>query len=145
MENINLIPNQSLGAFMLGDTIEKYKHIPHDIIHHEGEGYCYDSYDFYDLGVVLWLDNNEKINTIRCTKYCYWKEKNLIKMPFEQFLFEYGVKPDKSEILYTLISENKGQNQKVYTFDDLGLMIWVWREKIKTILISNYQVYEGKN
>lgn len=138
MDNINLIPNKSVGIFALGDTIESYKEIPHNIIQHKGKGYCYDSYDFYELGVVLWLDNdNRKIESIRCTKYCYWQGKNLIRMPFNEFLFEYRVKQYKSEMIYTLISENRGQNQMVHDFDGIGLQIWVWRGKIVTVIVSN--------
>ena len=47
--------------------------------------------------------------------------------------------PDNADILYVPVSKNRGQNQKVYDFDNLGLMIWVWRKKIVNILISNYE------
>lgn len=27
----------------------------------------------------------------------------------------------------------------LYEFEDLGLQIWVWRKKIRTVVVSNYQ------
>jgi hypothetical protein len=136
--HIELNPNKNVGIFVLGMNINKYLYLPHNIIHHEEkETPSYDSYRFYTLGLIIWVEN-AKIKTINCEKECYWQGKNLIKMPFEQFLSEYQVKPEKSEMLYTLVSENRGQNQMVYDFDDLGLMVWVWRKKIVTVLVSKY-------
>ena len=134
MKKIKLNPNHSLGCFVLGENIEKYLHFVHNV----QELDYHTSYYFDDFDIDIWLDDSRKVNTIRCTKYCYWNEKNLIKMSFEQFLLECNVKPDRSEMLYVMISENRGQNQIVYDFDELGLMIWVWRDKIRTILISKY-------
>lgn len=132
---MNLIPNESVGIFILGNVIEDYKQMSYDVVHHEGEGYCYNSCKFDNLGVVLWSDDDKKINNIRCTKYCYWQGKNLIKMPFDEFLSKYGIKPYKSEMIYTLVGENRGQNQMVYDFDNYGLQIWVWRKKIVTVIV----------
>jgi len=136
IEKLNLVPNKSVGIFLLGDDIQKYLYLPHNVIHHEENEPIYDSYDFYKSKVILWTEEG-KIKTIRCTLECYWKGHNLIKMPFDEFLYEYKVNPDKSEMLYTLVSENRGQNQMVHDFNDLGLMIWVWRKKIVTVIISN--------
>ena len=40
---------------------------------------------------------------------------------------------------HVLTSKHSGQNQKVYDFNNIGLMVWVWRKKIRSILISNYE------
>ena len=73
--------------------------------------------------------------TIRCDKECYWKGENLINMLYEEFLILIDYQqPSDEDILYVPINRDRGQNQKVYTFDYLGLMIWVWRKKIRTCL-----------
>jgi len=68
------------------------------------------------------------------------ERQNLINMFYEDFLMLIDYQqPDNADILYVPVSKNRGQNQKVYDFDNLGLMIWVWRKKIVNILISNYE------
>ncbi|MFA7081123.1 MAG: hypothetical protein WC135_00780 [Bacteroidales bacterium] len=58
-------------------------------------------------------------------------------MPFENFLSEYNVIPDSSEKSYLLVN-GRGQNQIVYEIETLGLQIWVWRGKIRTVIANNY-------
>ena len=36
-----------------------------------------------------------------------------------------------------LVKKEYGQNQHVYEFDKSGLQVWVWRNKIRTVIISN--------
>lgn len=137
MTQLELIPNTSLGEFILGKNIKDYSHIPHNIIRHEDESYSYNSYKFEENGVTLWTDENDNISTIRCTKQCFWKQNNLIKMTINDFLIKYEAIPDEIETLYVPINEDRGQNQTVYSFNNQGLMIWTWRNRIKTVLISN--------
>jgi hypothetical protein len=133
-----LVPNKSLGAFVLGEEINKYFNLKHYVTHYEEkETSSYDSYEFYELNVIVWVENG-KITTIKSDTECYWQGKNLIKMSFEQFLIDYKLVPDESAMIYTLVSENRGQNQMVYDFEDLSLQIWVWRKKIVTVIVSNY-------
>ena len=88
----------------------------------------------------LLVNEENKIESILCTEECYWSEINLVKLPYEHFLtiIDYR-KPDEEDLLYVLISKNRGQNQKVYTFDELGLMLWVWRGKIVTVYINDFR------
>jgi hypothetical protein len=102
--------------------------------------FSYESYNFYEQDLILWVEKS-KIETICCEKECYWAGRNLIKMPFDEFLLSYNVTPDKSENIYILVN-GKGQNQTVYDFDKLGLQIWVWRKRIVTVLISNFRASE---
>lgn len=136
MKKINLLPNKSLGDFTLGESVNKYLHLPHEVKNH-GD---YVSYNFDLLGVTLWLNNENNIDTIRCTRQCYWNGANLINMPIDDFLSIYSLTPDDIEDIYVLVSENRGQNQTAYTFSDLGIMVWTWRNKIKTVLVSNYNI-----
>lgn len=104
------------------------------------EEYQYESYDFIDFEVSVWVENDH-IRTIRCDKFCFFRQQNLIKMKYQDFLSLSGIYPDSSENIYLLVN-NRGQNQKVHTFERSGLQIWVWRNKIVTVLISNYQLEE---
>lgn len=144
MKQLDLIPNESIGIFFFGKNIKDYENQSHYKLHHEDKHYSYESYEFDDMGITLWLDENDNIKTIICEKECFLNGKNLIKMPIEEFLREYNLIPDKNEELYVLINENRGQNQTVYTFNDMGLMIWVWRKKIRSIIISDYNSIENE-
>ncbi|MDD2797224.1 MAG: hypothetical protein PHV20_01385 [Bacteroidales bacterium] len=136
MEKLELIPNKSLGFFKIGDNIESYINLPHDVETRENICFSYKSYNFYTLNVIIWTEENI-IETISCNFNCYWNNCNIIKMPFEEFCAKYNIRPDKFENIYIIVNE-RGQNQKVYDFDVLGLQIWVWRKKIVTVLISNF-------
>ena len=138
MKNFKLIPNQSLDVFAIGDDIRKYLHFPHTVEHREEKTFSYDSYSFYNNSVTIWPTEDNKIETIRCDSNCYWKGQNLIGMLYKDFIILSEQYPNTESVEYIPINPNRGQNQKVYTFDDLGLMIWVWRNKIRTVLISRY-------
>ena len=132
MEKLELIPNKSYGTFIIGEDINEYLHLNHiksDLEYH-------DNYEFLNFDV--WV-KNDKIDTICCETECYWQGRNLIGMLYEDFLILAKQLPDKEEMLYVPVSPDRGPNQKVYDFDDLGLQIWVWRNKIKTVLISRYE------
>jgi hypothetical protein len=139
IKNYTLIPNISLGKFIIDDDVRKYLNLNHFVSHFKGETFSYDSYDFYNETVTIWVTENNKIETIKCNFKCYWKGENLIGMLFDQFLKLSGKKPNQESVEYVPIDCNKGQNQAVYEFEELGLQVWVWRKKIKTILISKYQ------
>lgn len=144
MKRLDLIPNTSLGEFILGANIKEYNHIPHHIVHHNNDRSDYYSYEFEKYGIVLWVDEKNNINTIRSTKECFWENENLIKMSINEFLIHFHYIPDSIETYYVPINEDRGQNQTVYEFNHLGLMIWVWRQKIRTVIISNYNSLEDE-
>lgn len=136
MEKLELIPNVSFGMFVLGDSIDGYLSLPHTVEHIEREFYSYDSYDFPEQNVSIMVEG-DKITTILCETYCFWQNENLIGMTYDRFLLLAGQQPDDEDICYVPVSRDRGQNQKVYNFEDLGLQIWVWRKKIKTVQIFN--------
>ncbi|WP_321518436.1 hypothetical protein [uncultured Bacteroides sp.] len=137
MKTLELIPNKSVGIFCLGSDVRKYTHIPHYLTKNKENDFSYESYDFYEQDIVVWVEKG-RIETLCCKNRCYWQGLNLIKMPFDEFQSLYNVVPDKSENIYLLVN-GRGQNQTVYDFDKLGLQIWGWRKKIVTVLVSNYQ------
>lgn len=139
MEKLELIPKVSFGMFVLGDNIDKYINLPHIVEHIECELYSYDDYDFPEQNVSIMVIKH-KIATIRCDTSCFWQNENLIGMTYSRFLLLACQQPKCEDVCYVPISQDRGQNQKVYDFDDLGLLIWVWRNKIKTVQISNYDL-----
>ena len=138
MKTLELIPNKSVYDFLLGHNINKYLDREYEYYPKEDNEFSDDLYEFLSPSLLIWTDDNHKIAIIGCYKECYWEDRNLIKMPFNEFQSLYNVVPDKSENIYLLVN-GRGQNQTVYDFDKLGLQIWVWRKKIVTVLVSNYQ------
>lgn len=137
-----LVPNKSYAGFILGEDIHKYL----------GNNRIYDfypidkyvnneRYDFYHPKISVWTENN-KIVTICCKVTCYWQGKNLIGMNYKDFLEIAKVLPNDEDTIYVPESPCRGQNQKVYSFNDLGLMVWVWRNKIRTVQIDDWTSLE---
>lgn len=135
--NLELIPNKSVASFIIGDIIDSYLYLPHTVEYHQEKSFSYVSYDFFMENIIIWTTGN-KIETIRCDVNCFWKGQNLINMFYDDFIILSGQQPDGEDVCYVPISPNRGQNQKVYDFDELGLQLWIWRKKIKTILVSSY-------
>ena len=136
-----LILNTSYNDFILGTQVSDYFDKRHD------EGVASDSpysdtvsFDFYDDEVDIWCENNI-IESICCTKTCIYEGVNLIGMKFDEFLnrFHFSPNPNDEDIIWLEVGEGKnGQNQHVYDFVKEGLQIWVWRNKIRTVIIGDY-------
>lgn len=134
VEKYNFIPKKSVGLFILGSKIDSYRLLPFNKIQHRTKLDSYDSYDFYEDHIIVWVEKN-KIKNICCKTACYWKGNNLINMKYDEFVKKYQLIPDDSDNIYLLVNGH-GQNQKVFDFDIIGLQIWVWRKKIVTVIIS---------
>ncbi len=144
LQKYELVANLSLGIFKIGEDIGKYLHLTHHFEHHDFKTFSTDDYEFYNGTIVIWIrdEDENKIWTIRCNSKCYWKGENLIGMPFNCFIKLSKNQPDQESIEYVPINRNRGQNQTVYEFHELGLSIWVWRNRIKTVLVSRYDQEE---
>ena len=137
-----LIPNKSYADFMLGEDIHKYLGNNRIYDFYPADKYTNnENYDFYHPEVSIWTENN-KIVTIICYNTCYWQGKNLIGMQYKNFLDMVKVQPDNEDVIHVPESPYRGQNQKVYTFYALGLMVWVWRNRIRTVIISDGTLQE---
>ena len=136
-----LILNTSYNDFILGTNVSDY----FDKRYEEGEASDSPysdtvSFDFYDDEVDIWCENNI-IESICCTKTCIYEGVNLIGMKFDEFLnrFHFSPNPNDEDIIWLEGGDGKnGQNQHVYDFDKEGLQIWVWRNKIRTVIICDY-------
>lgn len=134
VEKYNFIPRKSVGLFILGNNIDRYRLLPFYKTCHRTKLDSYDSYDFYEDHIIVWVEK-DKIQNICCKTACYWKGNNLINMKYDEFVEKYQLIPDDSDNIYLLVNGH-GQNQKVYDFDKIGLQIWVWRKKIVTVIVS---------
>jgi hypothetical protein len=140
----SLTTNQSVGIFKLGFTVlECLK--PYDYIYHERLEEYEESCDYYEIssiGLSLYLDDNKLLSDVICDKYCFFENINLIGMNVNNFMEQFGVTADKVEKLSVSLNESKIQNQTVYDFDKMGLIIWTFRKKI--VRITCYKNEEAR-
>lgn len=129
-----LILNTRYGEFKLGARIDEYKQMPHHMDIYEEESFSYECYVFEQEGVELWCEKGI-VNTIFPWKECLYEGKDLLKMSFDDFVTMVGESPNDEDTVYVPQNNGKGQNQHVYDFDNLGLQLWVWRNRIRTALI----------
>ena len=131
-----LVLNKSYDIFYLGEEISKYEKLAHYKKLYDDP----DRYDDYEIeihgyNIELWC-NKGQIECICCRESCNYKGKELIMMKFEDFLTTINEEPSDHDICYM---PNSHQNQHVYDFDKSGLQVWVWRGKIRTIIIDTYE------
>lgn len=138
MKREGLIINKSYDDFELGSNIVKYKDKPHYINKYDDDPFPWDCYNFIHNGyeIEVWCEN-DIITSICCNYSCIYKGQELINMNYKDFLQLIDEVPIAHDIIYVLVSKNHGQNQHVYVFDKSGLQIWVWRNKIRTVIIYN--------
>ena len=132
-----LILNTSYDIFILGEDISKYEKLAHHKNHYDNP-IIYDDYEIDNHGhnVELWCEDGHIVD-ICCRESCIYNGMELIMMKFEDFLNTINEEPLNHEILYVPCKDNWGQNQHVYDFNKSGLQVWVWREKIRTIIICD--------
>lgn len=97
-----------------------------------------DSYHFIKEDIDVWCELDGQINTIRCSSSCIYKGVELIGLEFSKFISLVEKVPDDNDVVYLSRDGHRGQNQHVYDFDSLGLQIWVWRNRIRTVMIYKY-------
>ena len=132
--NTIFIPNHAYGDFILGSNINDYLSKEHTKETYEESTFSNISYYFPKENVNVWCDTDGIINTIICSSTCIYHGRNLIGIKYEDFLSLISKYPDCEDVIYLLVA-GRGQNQHVYDFDSEGLQVWVWRKKIRTVLI----------
>lgn len=131
------IPNTSFGPFRFGDNISHYVHLyscSYEANPNKNEGFGFDSYDFHTLGLSVWTNADGTIASVRSDTYCYWNDINIIGMSIREFRRLFQLEPDGEDIFYLLHGEMKSQH--VYDFDSVGLQLWTWYGKIKTVIAT---------
>ena len=132
-----LILNTSYDDFEIGSNISKYYKLTHSVDRYDIP-YSWECYNYSHDGVEieLWCEN-KIVKNICCSQSCIYKGKELINMNFNDFLQAIEEIPESHDVIYVPTSNKRGQNQQVYDFEESGLQIWVWRNRIKTVIISN--------
>ena len=124
IKNNTLVPNVSLGQFVLGNSIRKYLTYDTYVYEenpHKQDGYGFDSFYFVNQELDVWTDNRGTIKCIKSTHVCYWKDVNIVGLPYKNFLSKFDLKPDSEDICY--FPEGKMKTQHVYDFDSIGMQV----------------------
>ena len=131
-----LILNKSYDIFCLGENISKYAKMAHRKKHFDDPN-GFDSYEIEIHGYNITLQSEEgHVDNISCSESCIYNGQELSNMNFGDFLKIIKEEPAAHDICYLASSH---QNQHVYDFDKAGLQVWVWRGKIKTVIIDTYE------
>jgi hypothetical protein len=139
MNDTELKPNISVGPIKLGDNIEKYFRYKHIYFKKDvADEYMEDYYEFMQPPLIVFINGSGEVTTINCHVECFWKSKNLIGLSIRDFIKLSKKKPDSHEKVYVLTDHKTGQTQDVYSFEDLGVQIWGWKNKIVTVSCTNY-------
>ena len=88
-QHIGLIPNVSYGDFVLGSNINMYLSQEHTKKMYDEATFSNISYFFKREEINVWCDTDGSINTIICSSYCLFHNKNLIGMKYTDFLTEW--------------------------------------------------------
>ncbi|WP_299223821.1 hypothetical protein [uncultured Psychroserpens sp.] len=99
----------------------------------DGDNDC-DKYRIDNPDISLYLDDNNKIESINCRDECLYKGRNLIGMTIEDFISHTGEKYYGEVDI--LDYEDDGIPQYVYEFDDIGLQVWCKNNIVVTIIAS---------
>ena len=134
-----LVLNKSYDIFNLNEDVSKYERLAHTKNHFE-DPYSFDSYEIEIHGYNIAIESEDgKVDSITCSESCVYNGQELIMMKIEDFLKIIKEVPTDHNIYYLSGSH---QNQHVYDFDESGLQVWVWRGKIRTIIIYDTHAYE---
>ena len=138
MKIAELNPNVSVGGILFGDSIENYDNRQFE---YEADilSCPYQSYSFADVPITAWVEDG-RIESIRCETECVWQGTNLINLEYDEFVVIYPKKPDEIDLL-TIMQEDgsDGQEQDVYDYDEIGLLLWVFDNKIVTVIAIVYE------
>jgi hypothetical protein len=132
------IPNESVAIFRFGDDIHKYAFINHEYYQDIIADEICDSYHFTDYSVTIWLypEDHGRINSMEVEVSFIWEGHELINMPYSRFLEIFDVIPDDVDHLWSSGTRKNNRLYTVYDFDCVGLMLWVWRGRIRQIIVS---------
>ena len=138
MKLAELIPNVSVGGIFFGDSIENYNTRQFE---YEDDFLSppYQSYSFTDVPITAWVEEGH-IESIRCETECVWQGTNLINLEYNEFVVTYPKKPDEIDLLTVMQEDGSdGQEQDVYDYDELGLQVRVFENKIVTVTAMFYE------
>ncbi|SHN45403.1 hypothetical protein [Chitinophaga sp. CF418] len=130
-----IIINQSVGPFMLGQHIENYITNYHfEFTAKQSEHEDWDCYS-YGEGVISIYTKQGIIESIACRTDCYLSNYFLIDADMDDFLSTFKI--DKQALQKDTVFVYDDISQDVYEVDELGMQIWVDNDnKIVTVFVS---------
>lgn len=132
-----LIPNYSLGEFVFDTNIQKYLRGKKFEVTINQDPSVGNMYQFFKPNISLFIDNRNVIESVTCHYKCYLFDNNIINMNINYAIKEvFKREPNLIESLWTFYKE-KEVKELVYDFDDLGIQVWTYKNKIVTIVCSN--------
>lgn len=131
---IHFIPNHSVGDFIFETPIFLYLGKPYSVEKYKERYFEYESYYFFEDDITVNVENG-LVSDIICENNIFWDNNNLIGMNFNLFLLKFNLKYDSFGKIYL---QGLRQTHHVYDFDKLGLQVWVWRNLIRTVIVSKY-------
>ncbi len=129
---LDLIPLKGVGPFKFGSTINEYSHLNLEEINDEhNEKVNWRVFKLPDIDLRVYFDNN-MLTSIACYEACFFKDHNLMGMPFDKFKIFLKKEPDGQSSI-----EMSSSVQDIYDFDDMALQVWVENNKVVTIFCSS--------
>lgn len=135
MKQSILLPHISVADIKFGDKIELYANRHHEYSD-EINGDVYEAYTFSDVPVTAYVELG-LIESIRCTEECIWNGTNIIGLTYEEFKKLYSNDPDAIESLSVMQENGLDQEQEAYDYDELGIQLWVYENKIVTVMAAS--------
>ena len=132
-----LNPNYSVGEFVFDTDIKKYLGNKEFNINLSEDSTIGTMYQFIEPIVSVSIDERNIIESVTCEYKCYLYSINIINLNIQYVIKEIIKRePNLIESLW-IIYKNKEVKEKVYDFDELGLQIWTYRNKVVTVICSN--------
>lgn len=143
VNNFELTFNKSVGAFIIGepmvDLLSLLK-LEYDFYEKANDSeYSESFYDILELGLSVYVNDDDIITSINCYKFCYYNNVNVIGLNIDDLILHISTKLNKTESYYVGKINSKEQKQKVYDFDEIGLQVWVYRNKVVNIHCCNFR------
>lgn len=142
---MELILGKSLSIFKLGSNISNYLFLKH-IFYPKNKNiiYDYDVYEFINIDIDLYVYAEKAVDTITTRSSCVYMEKELINMYYDDFLELSKFSSTNNIRVYSEGPHRNGRYYDVYYFDQ-GIILWVWRNKIRTIQIGYIYEEDGEH
>ncbi len=97
------------------------------------------TYDLAEPEMTVHANASERVESIDCFECMYYRGKNLIGMLYEELkTLMDGAAPDSIDRISTALHNDE---QDVYTFDALGIMVWAHGGRVTNILCYKPEEY----
>ena len=142
-----------IAFFQFGNKIESYLHLPHEYNESDNDPEypdCTDTYCFFNEGFTFWVDRKDRnvLWRMRSDISFIFEGHELIGMNFDDFMKLNLLTPDyvEKDRLSLAIGKEYFRHSTLYYFCEYKLTFYVWRKRIRTVIINNpfFEDMEGK-